>query len=45
MGIQSKNYTVFDPVEQGHLFGDVPALFLVAIILGFLAPRKVVSST
>jgi uncharacterized membrane protein len=36
---------VIDPVEHGHLFGDVPALFLVAIVLGFLAPRKVVSST
>ena len=34
-------HAVIDPVEQGHLFGDVPALFLVAIVLGFLAPRKV----
>ncbi|WDD36686.1 hypothetical protein PQG02_36925 (plasmid) [Nostoc sp. UHCC 0926] len=38
-------HAVIDPVEHGHLFGDVPALFLVAIVLGFLAPRKVVSST
>jgi uncharacterized membrane protein len=32
---------VIDPVEHGHLLGDVPALFLVAIVLGFLAPREV----
>jgi hypothetical protein len=31
-----------DPAERGHLLGDVPALFLVAIVLGFLAPREVV---
>ena len=28
------------PVHVGHLFGDVPALFLIAIILGVLTPRK-----
>ncbi len=33
---------VTDPAERGHLFGDVPALLLVAIVLGFLAPREVV---
>jgi uncharacterized membrane protein len=38
-------HAVIDPVERGHLFGDIPALFLVAIVLGFLAQRKVVSST
>jgi uncharacterized membrane protein len=32
---------VIDPVERGHLFGDVPALILVAIVLGVLAPREV----
>ena len=26
--------------EHGHLFGDVPALLLVAAVLGFLAPRR-----
>jgi hypothetical protein len=31
-----------DPVEYGHLFGDIPALILVAIVLGFLASRAVV---
>ncbi|BCL40176.1 DUF6632 domain-containing protein [Nostoc sp. MS1] len=37
-------HAVIDPVERGHLFGDVPALFLVAIVLAFLTPRKMVSS-
>jgi hypothetical protein len=35
MGIQSLN----DPTERGHLLGDVPALFLIAIVLGLLMPR------
>ena len=29
-----------DPNETGHLVGDVPALLLVAAVLGYLAPRK-----
>ncbi len=29
-----------DPNEVGHLVGDVPALFLVAAILGYLAQKK-----
>ena len=28
-----------DPMERGHLWGDVPALFLIAIVLGTLMPR------
>jgi uncharacterized membrane protein len=32
---------VIDPAEHGHLVGDVPALILVAIVLGFLASREV----
>ena len=35
MGIQAFN----DPAERGHLIADVPALFLVAIILAVLMPR------
>jgi len=35
MGVQG--FT--DPVERGHLIGDVPALLLVAIILAVLMPR------
>jgi uncharacterized membrane protein len=33
---------VIDPAEHGHLVGDVPALILVAIVLGFLASREAV---
>jgi hypothetical protein len=36
MGIQS----FVDAVERGHLAGYVPALLLVALVLGVLAPRK-----
>ncbi|MEY2857690.1 MAG: hypothetical protein RLZZ74_2002 [Cyanobacteriota bacterium] len=32
---------VIDPAEHGHLIGDIPALFLVAIVLGVLTPREV----
>jgi hypothetical protein len=28
-----------DPMEQGHLIGDVPALLLIAIVLAALMPR------
>jgi hypothetical protein len=29
-----------DPSEHGHLLGDVPALFLAAVVLGVLTPRQ-----
>jgi hypothetical protein len=32
-----------DPAEHGHLVGDVPALLLVAIVLGALMPRAKVA--
>ena len=28
------------PAERGHLIGDVPALFIVAGVLAWLAPRR-----
>lgn len=31
---------LIDPVERINLLGDVPALFLVAIVLAVLMPRK-----
>jgi uncharacterized membrane protein len=37
MGVQ----VAIDPAEQGHLVGDIPALILVAIVLGLLTPRSV----
>lgn len=30
---------IVDPAERSNFFGDIPALFLVAIVLGVLAPR------
>lgn len=27
------------PSEHGHLLGDIPALFIVAVLLGLLTPR------
>jgi hypothetical protein len=35
---------VVDPMERGHLPGDVAALFLVAAVLGALTPRGVAAS-
>ena len=35
MAVQSFN----DPVQMGHRYGDVPALLLVAIVLGYLMPK------
>lgn len=29
-----------DPMQQGHLYGDVPALLLVAAVLGWLMSRR-----
>jgi hypothetical protein len=34
---------LIDPAERGHLFGDVAALLLVAVVLAVLAPRGVVA--
>lgn len=33
--------SITDESERGHLVGDVPALFLIAIILAVLAPRHI----
>ncbi len=33
-----------DSAETGHLVGDVPALLLVAIVLGYLSPRRAAAS-
>jgi FtsH-binding integral membrane protein len=29
-----------DPMQHGHLYGDVPALLLVAVVLGLLMKRQ-----
>jgi uncharacterized protein DUF6632 len=41
MGVQSFN----DPAERGHLIADVPALFIVAIVLAVLMPRNRVTAS
>jgi hypothetical protein len=33
-------HAVLDASERGHLVGDVPALFIAAVLLGLLAPRR-----
>jgi len=35
-------HAVIDPAERGHLLGD--SIDLVAIVLGLLAPRKVINA-
>jgi hypothetical protein len=40
MGVQA----IVDPTERGHLLGDVPALFFVAIVLALLTPRRAASA-
>ena len=31
---------IFDPAEVAHLYGDIPALYIMAIVLAYLMPRK-----
>lgn len=31
---------IFDPSEHGHLYGDIPVLYVIAIVLAYLMPRK-----
>jgi hypothetical protein len=33
------------PAEHGHLFGDIPALLLVAVVLAALMPRGMAAAT
>ena len=34
---------ITDATERGHLLGDVPALFIVAIVLAVLTPRRAIA--
>lgn len=34
-------HALMNPMEHGHLLGDVPALLLIAVVLGVLTPRGV----
>ena len=39
-GIIMGTQAIIDPAERGHLQGDVAALFIAVILLGWLTPRK-----
>jgi hypothetical protein len=41
-GIMAVQATI-DPLERGYFLGDVPALLIAAVVLGFLAPRRATS--
>ena len=41
MAVQAMNM----PAEHGHLFGDIPALLLVAVVLAVLMPRAEMAKT
>jgi hypothetical protein len=41
MGTQA----IIDPNERGHLIGDVAALFIAVVLLGWLTPQKRVPET
>jgi hypothetical protein len=30
--------TYYDPLERGHLYGDIPGLVIIAVVLGALTP-------
>lgn len=34
---------IADPAERGHLLGDVPALFSIAVVLAILTPRRAIT--
>jgi hypothetical protein len=33
-------HSITDPGQRGHLWGDVAALFLTAVVLAVLTPRR-----
>jgi len=39
-GIIMGTQAIIDPAERGHLIGDVTALFIAVVLLGWLTPRK-----
>jgi FtsH-binding integral membrane protein len=39
-GIIMGTQAVIDPAESGHLIGDVAALFVAVVLLGWLTPRE-----
>jgi hypothetical protein len=39
-GVIMTAQALMEPEHHGHLLGDVPALFIIAIVLAWLAPRR-----
>jgi hypothetical protein len=39
-GIIMGTQAIMDPAERGHLMGDVAALFIAVVLLGWLTPRE-----
>jgi len=44
-GIIMGTQAIIDPNERGHLIGDVAALFIAVVLLGWLTPQKRVPET
>ena len=44
-GIIMGTQAIIDPAERGHLIGDVAALFIAVVLLGWLTPQKRVPET
>ena len=44
-GIIMGTQAVIDPAERGHLIGDVAALFIAVVLLGWLTPRERIPRT
>jgi hypothetical protein len=44
-GIIMCTQAIIDPAERGHLIGDVAALFVAVVLLGWLTPRERVPRT
>ena len=44
-GIIMGTQAIIDPAERGHLIGDVAALFIAVVLLGWLTPRERFSKT
>ena len=44
-GIIMGTQAIIDPSERGHLIGDVAALFIAVVLLGWLTPREGIPKT
>jgi hypothetical protein len=44
-GIIMCTQAIIDPAERGHFKGDVAALFIAVVLLGWLTPREKIPKT